>query len=393
MAALLTRGPSRRAGRRAGLVAFVLAALLGGGSLPALGAIDGLVPIRGGFDQPVFVTNAGDARLFVVEKTGRIRILRRADGRWRIGRTFLDLRGRVATDGERGLLGLAFPPDHATTGRFYVDYVNRRGDIVIAELRVGANGLAAPRTRRTLLVIPHASSANHNGGWIGFLGETLLIAVGDGGSGPGPGNPARDRGSLLGKILRIDPADPDGSGPLRYGIPADNPPAAPGERPEVWAWGLRNPWRASVDRTTGEVWIGDVGEHAREEIDRVGPEGGWDLGWPYVEGTRLVDGGGTCVSDCGVPPVAEYDHGVGESVIGGIVSRRPGAALDGRYLFGDWVSGSIWDVPADVAAGPLPAPFATGRNIVSFGEGADGRIYVVSGPYGGRGAIHRVAGS
>ena len=399
--------------RRAGLAlaALLLAAGLpvvaaepagiGGGPPPA---VSGLIKVRSGLPELTAVTNAGDARLFFTERSGRIRILARVDGRWRITGTFLDLRGKVGTDGEQGLLGLAFHPDYATNGRFYVHYTSEgglAGSSVIAEYRRATRGKADPRSRRVLLSLANVSPY-HNGGWIGFDGDGLLyIALGDDGGQGDPENNAQNLDSLFGKILRIDPKDPDGNGPLRYTIPAGNPRVGISGRDEIWLWGFRNPWRASIDPVTGALWVGDVGGDRREEIDRVPADPTVrNLGWDNMEGTLPLPtgapGGGPCVEDCPpMPPLLEYDHADGNrSVTGGVVARRPGAPLEGTYLFGDWGSGRIWGIPADaVAPVTLPTPFLSGLNVVSFGTGADGRVFVVSSSWFGSGAIHRVDGT
>jgi glucose/arabinose dehydrogenase len=344
--------------------------------------------IKGGFSQPVFVTHAGDDRLFVVERTGRIRIMREIDGQWRTTSTFLDLRGSIATSHpEQGLLGLAFHPDYATNGLLYVDYTRRNGDTVVAEYRAARAGKADPESRRVLLRIAQPFD-NHNGGWLGFMGDTLLIATGDGGSGGDPFGNAQDKDSLLGKILRIDPLDPPGA--ARYSIPADNPLVGRAGRDEIWAWGLRNPWRDSVDRLTGDLFIGDVGQDTWEEISHAGDGRGRNFGWDRVEGFHSYPSGERCTTGCRTLPIAEYQHTDGNcSVTGGYVSRREGAPLFGRYLFGDYCTGNIWSIPATFDGGDLPAPLDTPLLLSSFGEGADGTLYAVSLS----GEVYRIVGS
>jgi hypothetical protein len=187
---------------------------------------------------------------------------------------------------------------------------------------------------------------------------------------------------LLGKILRIDPLDPDGSGPRHYRIPADNPFVGTAGRDEIWASGLRNPWRNSHDRLTGELWVTDVGQDRYEEINRARTGKGWNFGWRLLEGRHLYPSGDPCTTDCMSLPIAEYEHEAGAvdncAVTGGYVSRRPGAELYGQYLFGDYCSGRIWAIPWDFAGGPLPEPVDTPIMISSFGEGFDGRIYAMS---------------
>ena len=327
---------------------------------PAPASALGLSRVVSGLVEPLFVTDAGDSRLFVVERTGRIRIVRKVNGSWHITGTFLDLRGHVQTGyGEQGLLGLAFHPDYATNGRFYVDYTNLAGDTIVAEYRRASHGKADPASRRRLLKV-HQPYDNHNGGWIGFKGSDLYIALGDGGSGGDPGNRAQDLGTLLGKMLRIDPFDPDGAGPKRYRIPADNPFVGRAGRDEIWAYGLRNPWRDSFDRATGDLWIGDVGQDRYEEVDHAGSGRGRNFGWHQAEGRHRYPSGARCTSACHTLPVVEYAHNVAGrnncAVVGGYVARRPGAALAGRYIFGDDCSGRIWSIPNSFDGGSSSCP-------------------------------------
>ena len=333
--------------------------------------------VEGGFSQPLFVTHAGDSRLFVVEKGGLIKIVG--------GGTFLDISAKVSVQNERGLLGLAFHPNYAANGRFYVDYTRTDGDVVIAEYRRSSlePDVADPNYERILMTIEHSGAANHNGGWIGFGGDHLLIAVGEAAHAPN----AQSLSNLLGKILRISPADPDGNGPKTYGIPGTNPYVGKTGRDEIWAYGFRNPWRCSIDRGTGITWCGDVGQSGWEEIDR-GPLKGRNYGWPLLEGKHYFNypnkpQGALCTSKCRSRPLLDYPHTVdgddNNAVTGGYVSRRSGATLNGKYVFGDLGSGRVWAIPANFQRGdPMPAPLAqTTFTISSFGEGADGRLYVV----------------
>lgn len=362
-------------------------------SSPASPAVAlGIARIAGGLEQPVFITNAGDARLFVVERAGRIRILKKSNASWRVVGTFLDIRGRVRhADIEQGLLGLAFAPDYASSGRFYVYYVNNSGKDVVAEYRRAARFAADPNSERKLLAIPHPY-LNHNGGWIAFKGgeSNLYIGTGDGGSGGDPGNRAQNTNVLLGKILRINPSDPDGRGPKRYGIPAGNPFVGVNGRDEVYAYGLRNPWRDSFDSLTGDLWIGDVGQDAYEEIDHVASASGKNFGWKELEGRHHYPSGSLCSSNCRTLPVAEYSHADGNcSVTGGYVSRRSGAELYGEYLFGDFCSGKIWHVPTYFDSTTLPQPLNSGLSISTFGVGSDQTVYVAD--LGG--SIYRITGT
>jgi glucose/arabinose dehydrogenase len=341
-----------------------------------------LTLVQGGFTQPLFVTHAFDSRLFVVQQDGLIKIVG--------GGTFLDVSAKIATGGERGLLGLAFHPNYASNGLFYVNYT-RAGDgaTIVAEYRraAGNPNAADPASARTVLTIGQPFP-NHNGGWIAFKGQNLYISTGDGGSGGDPGNRAQSKSTLLGKILRINPLDPDGAGRLTYGIPGDNPFVGRTGLDEIWARGLRNPWRCSFDRATGQLWCGDVGQNVYEEVDRVKTGKAVNFGWRLLEGRHYYNypgrtQGALCTSGCKKLPIAEYAHdafgGGNCAVTGGYVSRRAGAPLAGKYVFGDFCSGKVWVIASSFPGGtPLPSPVAdTPYQISSFGEGANGQLYLV----------------
>src|SRR4051812_30008239 len=292
------------------------------------GSIGSTALLMSGLDSPVFVTNAGDDRLFIVERPGRIVIAKQISGTWQITGTFLSIKGIVKSDGdEQGLLGLAFSPNYASNGLFYVYFVNNDGNEEIAEYHRQTAATADRNSRRSLLVIKDPFE-NHNGGWMAFRpGEPYLyIAEGDGGSGRDPGNRAQNIHLLLGKILRIKPADPDGAGPKHYGIPQDNPFAGKDGRNEIYALGLRNPWRDSFDSLTGDLWIGDVGQDRYEEIDHVVSGLGRNFGWNRIEGRHRYPSGKLCKTSCYKLPVIEYPHVVAGAdncaVTGGYVSRR-----------------------------------------------------------------------
>jgi glucose/arabinose dehydrogenase len=363
----------RRAVVAAALIGLILGALPG----PALAAGLNLAPVASGYDQPVFLTNAGDSRLFVVEKTGRIKIVG--------GGTFLDISTMVSTVSEQGLLGLAFHPNYASNGRFYVFYNRLKdGKSVIAEFKRSTSdpNIANPNSRRTVLIMGQPYS-NHNGGWIAFKSNYLYIAKGDGGSGGDPGNRAQDLSHLQGKILRINPLK---SGRHAYTIPSDNPFVGIYGKDQIWSYGLRNPWRCSFDPKDGTLFCGDVGQGAWEEIDRVATGRGVNFGWRLLEGTHYYNWpghtlGDVCSGDCKTEPIAEYDHSAGRCAItGGYVARRSNAApLYGDYITGDYCTGEVWAIPADFTAGdPLPAPVAdTSYNISSFGVDSEGYLYLV----------------
>jgi len=333
-----------------------------------------LTPVATGLSNPLFVGHAGDGsqRLFIVEQDGIIRVLQ---ARQSTPTVFLDVRPRIATDGEQGLLGLAFHPQYATNGRFFV-YYTRAGDgtIVIAEYRVSADPNIADATEQVLLTIPHPTNTNHNGGMLAFGFDGYLYAgIGDGGGGNDEPNNAQNTELLLGKILRID-VDRPGADTL-YSSPPDNPFVnAPG-RDEIFAFGFRNPWRFSFDRTTGELWIGDVGQGEREEIDRAIVKGG-NYGWRIYEGFLCTNlGPSLCNPSDFIDPLFDYSHTHGRcSVTGGYVYRGSRGTLPaGRYVYGDFCSGEIFVTNGDLQ----PVLAFTAMNISSFGEDEQGELYVV----------------
>lgn len=343
-----------------------------------------LRPVARGFDGALGVVQApGETRLLVIERRGVVRPVIKG----RPGPAWLDLRDRVGSDGmEQGLLGLAFAPDYARSGRFYVNYTGRDGDTRIVELRArpGASRVD-PRTARTVVVQAQPYD-NHNGGSLAFGTDGMLyIGLGDGGAAGDPQNRAQDRSTLLGKILRIDPRRTADGRP--YSIPSDNPfVRTPGARGEIWATGLRNPWRIAVDRQTGYLWIADVGQNAREEINVAG-EGGLDFGWRKREGTLEYKGGP--VGEREQRPVAEYSHDQGCSVTGGYVYRgRAIPELQGQYLYADWCSGRAWALPATGGKpGEITRALGKIEGVTSFGEDRAGNIYVVTPD-----AVRRVIG-
>jgi glucose/arabinose dehydrogenase len=353
------------------------------GSEPARTAVAGAKLKKvGTFDAPTYVTQpSGELRrLFVVEQGGTIRVIR--DGR-ALRTPFLDISSQVVSGGEQGLLGLAFAPDYASSGRFYVDYTDRNGDTRVVEYRRGSSAdRADPGSARQLLFQDQPES-NHNGGQLAFGPDGLLyIGLGDGGGGDdqhGAIGNGQNLGTLLGKILRIDPR-PSGGQP--YGIPSDNPfVGRAGAKPAIYAWGLRNPWRFSFDRATGDLTIGDVGQDHVEEIDfrRKGTGRGANFGWRAWEGTRHEDPSVRVSGD--VKPVLQYTHDRGGcSVTGGYVirdARLP--ALVGRYVYGDFCVGKL--LTARLRQGGASGRRALGLHVSSlssFGEDSRGRVYVVS---------------
>ncbi len=355
---------------------------------PAMGAR--LTQVASGFKQALLITApAGDDRLFVVEQGGTVRIVR-PDGTV-VPQPFLNLSALVSRGGEQGLLGLAFHPRYATNGRLFVNYTNRSGDTVVAELRVSGNpDVANAGSRRRLMLIAQPYS-NHNGGMVAFGPDGFMyIGMGDGGSGGDPENRAQNLRSPLGKMLRIDVKGRTARRP--YGIPASNPfRGRAGVPPEIFALGLRNPWRFSFDRTRGDLWIGDVGQNSREEIDfaTAARARGANFGWKRFEGRSRFSGVGLSAGRL-IQPVADYGHRAGCSVTGGYVYRGPSIpGLDGRYVFSDFCSSRLWSMRAgpkpgglreitDLLGMRLPTASEDG-GVRGFGEGADGQLYVSTG--------------
>ena len=325
------------------------------------------------------VSPPDDPRLFAVDQGGQVF---RVDGGRR--QLYLDLSDRVSVGGERGLLGLAFHPQFAQNGRLYVDYTDLAGDTRVVELTVDPDAARIdPGAGRELLSVPQPFE-NHNGGHLLFGPDGFLyIGLGDGGSGGDPDGNGQNTDTLLGSILRIDVDGRDGG--LPYAIPPDNPFAdGAAGAPEVYAYGLRNPWRFDFDPDTGDLWIGDVGQDDREEVSvlRAGEPPGANLGWKAFEGTARHDDD-TPVPEPRVDPVAEYGRDSGCSIIGGVVYRGDDLpALAGRYVYGDFCSGRLWTLRAEgdpgepveiteLVGGPLPS-------LRSFGTDAEGELFLAA---------------
>jgi len=340
-----------------------------------------LVEVASDLVRPLFLTHAGDGsgRLFIVGQNGHIWVMR--DGQV-LEQPFLDVSGIISRDSsERGLLGLAFHPAYELTGQFFINYTDSQGDTAIARYRVSSDNpdLAAPDSGEIILQI-NQPFANHNGGGIVFGPDGYLyIGMGDGGSGGDPQGNGQNPAALLGKMLRIDVNGTDGE--RAYAIPADNPYVNNADlAPEVWALGLRNPWRFSFDRETGDLYIGDVGQNQYEEVNfQPGDSaGGENYGWNILEGRHNYSGG--TAPDGLVDPFFEYSHTDGGcSVTGGYLYR--GAALpdlQGVYLFGDYCSGIVWASRRNgTGAWQTDVFLQTARTISSFGEDEAGELYLI----------------
>ena len=346
--------------------------------------------VADGFDRPVQVVDAGDGsgRLFVVEQTGRIRIVQ--DGQV-LPEPFLDLSALVSCCGERGLLSVAFHPDYANNGDVFVDYTDTNGDTVVARFQASAmDPNRANAASAEVVLSVEQPAVNHNGGLLLFGPKDgyLYIGLGDGGGGNGQNGQLLN--TVLGKILRINVDRPSSNLPFesKYTIPPDNPFVnQPGARPEIWALGLRNPWRFSFDRVTGDLWIGDVGSATYEEVNYqpAASPGGENYGWNLMEGPECLAEGGC---DELVAPVSGFDRDEGCVVTGGYVYRGTGIpGLEGVYLFGDYCGGRVWGLLRDASdTWTRLDPVETGLRISSFGEDAAGELYVVDI----QGAIYRL---
>ena len=368
--------------------------LLAASPVDVLAAVQAL-PI-GMFSKPVYVTTAPGAPglLFVVEQPGQIQVL--SNGA-RTAAPFLDIRDIVlgspdpAAGGEQGLLSVAFPPDYATSRRFYVDFNNANGDVEIDQFRAPGNPLVADKTtRRVVLVIPHPGAQNHNGGQLQFGPDGFLyISVGDGGALTPPGEPARDLNDLRGKILRINPV---AAGAQHYTIPPTNPFVGKPGRDEIFAYGFRNPWRFSFDGM--RLAIGDVGQSSREEVDLLPTTSasGANFGWPQYEGDVIFDNARPGPAPPTFP-VFVYDHSASRcAIIGGYVMHDPNLpAFAGRYIYGDACTGEIRSFMPNLGhVPPVLNDQPTGLvlpGLTSFGLGPDRQIYAAQSG----GAVSRIS--
>lgn len=345
----------------------------------------GTVLVADGFEKPLFVTSprSDTSRLFVVEQVGTIRIVENGEV---LNAAFLDIEDEVGYGGERGLLCLAFHPDYSSNGYFYVDYTNKRGDTRIYRFSVSDDPNRADRASETVLLAIDQPYSNHNGGMLAFGPDGYLyIGMGDGGSAGDPENRAQNGQVLLGKLLRIDV---DHGSP--YAIPATNPFVESDEfRKEIWAYGLRNPWRFSFDRETGELYIADVGQDKWEEIDfqPASDKGGEDYGWRLKEGNHCYQPSTNCEREGLIDPIHEYSHDDGCSISGGYVYRGCDIpSLRGTYFFADYCSAKVWAMRRDNTGAPIVVDITddldpgNGRSIgdiPSFGEDANGELYIL----------------
>jgi len=353
----------------------------GSGTGPAEGKGARLQLVGSGFSSPLYLTSPpGDAaRLFIVEQTGAIRIIK--DGSI-LPTPFLDLSDRIVAGGEQGLLGLAFYPDYAVTGRFIVHYTDPAGDTHLSIFQVTADPDIADPASEQVILTADQPYPNHNGGQVGFGPDGYLyLGLGDGGAANDPEGRAQSLSDLLGSILRLDV-----SSGTTYTVPADNPfVGQAGAQPEVWSYGLRNPWRFSFDRATGDLYIADVGQDQYEEVDvapsATGTGKGLNFGWDIMEGAHCL-GGGQCDQTGLTLPDLEYNHRLGCSITGGYVYRGSAIPdLQGMYFFADYCRG--WVRSFRYAAGAATEltdwpSLRPGTPVLSFGEDAAGELYVLS---------------
>lgn len=347
-----------------------------------------LTQVVTGFSSPTDIENANDGsgRLFLVQQSGQIRILRNGAI---APQPFLDISSRVRNNGEQGLLGLAFPPEFARVQRFYVYYTRPDGSNVVAQYRVSGQADLADATSEIVLMTFAKPAPNHNGGQIRFGPDGYLyIGTGDGGGANDQYGNGQNRNSLLAKLLRVDVE----SAPGQVKIPPSNPFAnTANARPEIWAWGLRNPWRFSFDRATNDLWIADVGQDTYEEINfqPARDAGGENYGWSQMEGMHCFRAG--CSTAGLTLPVAEYNHTLGCSVTGGFVYRGAASpSLRGLYFYADYCSGRLWTLERQGSNWVNTLALNTGYSITTFGEDEMGELYAANAQ---NGILYRVDGS
>lgn len=347
-------------------------------------------PVTSGLESPVAITHAGDGsgRLFITQQGGQIVIFENGS---LLATPFLDVDPLASGGSERGLLSVAFHPDYETNGFLFVNYTDNAGDTVIARYSVLANdpNQVDPSSATVLMVIDQPGS-NHNGGQLQFGPDGFLyIGMGDGGGAGDPANNAQNPQLLLGKMLRIDV-----DGALPYEIPADNPFVGDATTlDEIWAIGVRNPWRFSFDRLTGDLLIADVGQSDIEEINfqPAGSPGGENYGWRLMEGSSCFNPAAGCNDGTLTLPIVEYTHAEGCSITGGTRYRgKLAPALDGAYIFGDYCSGTIWSATENAGTWQRASLLQTAFSISTFGEDEDGELYVADLSFGTNGTVYRI---
>ena len=349
-------------------------------AVPPAGSEPKLQQIASGLSSPLYLTAppADQSRLFVVEQTGTIRIIK--DGAL-LATPFLDVSGEITSGGEQGLLGMAFDPNYASTGRFVVHYTDKSGNTHLSMFTVSSNPDVADPASEQVILTAQQPFSNHNGGQVLFGPDGFLyLGLGDGGSEGDPQGRGQDRSDLLGSILRIDV-----HGAAPYSVPPDNPfVGQSGIQPEIWSYGLRNPWRFSFDRATGDLYVADVGQDSYEEVDVMpaasGAGKGANFGWNIMEGKHCYNAA-SCDQNGLTLPVYEYTHGEGCSITGGYVYRGAALpALQGLYFFADFCQGWIRSfryqggAATELTDWPNLSP---GSSITSFGEDAAGELYII----------------
>ena len=348
------------------------------GPMPNPSGTVSLAMVATGLDQPLYLTNSGDKDLYVIEKTGRVKILENGGGTPR-ATPFLNVSNKLAPGDERGLLSIAFHPQYVTNGFVFAYYTATDGALTISRFKADqASKLVDAASEKVLLSIPHPAG-NHNGGQLQFGPDGFLyIGTGDGGGGGDPDGNGQNKQTLLGKILRIDI---NSSSPEGYGIPNDNPFKVTGGAQAIWAFGLRNPWRFSFDRSTADLWIGDVGQGEFEEVNFTpkGSSAPRNYGWKITEGKSCYEAS-TCNKTGLEMPVFDYNHDQGDvSITGGYVYRGTASPkIAGKYIYADFSSGRIWSLTKSGSSFVNALEIDTGDNISSFGEGADGELYVIA---------------
>ena len=356
-----------------------------------------LEPALTGLSNVTDITHAGDTRLFLAEKSGQVLI---AESGTVSGTPFLDISALTSTGFEQGLLGIAFHPDYVSNGYFYVNYTNTASKSVLARYSrsAGDANLADPKSGEILILVDHPNASGHYGGQVAFdANGYLFTSFGDGGVQGDPECDSQDTTSLLGTVVRLD-VDSNQALPPYYAVPKDNPFVSGGHLPEVWAFGLRNPWRFDIDPVTSRLFLSDVGQSSREEINitNLADGGGENYGWKVMEGVACYDpdpidtdcpvATASCFDASYTNPFYDYDHSQGDcSITGGVVYRGDAIpALNGHYLFGDWCTGRLWSAQFDLNPEPQLLDVSL-SGVQAFGRDQDGEVYVTDG-----GTVYRI---